>query len=28
MICRDCGSMLVPEEVLSHEDYNVRKPGG
>ncbi len=27
MICRDCGSILVPEEVLSHEDYNVRKPG-
>lgn len=27
MICRDCGTMLVPEAVLSHEDYNVRKPG-
>lgn len=28
MICRDCGSVLVPYQVLSHEDYNVRKPGG
>ena len=27
MICRDCGSILVPQEVLSHEAYNVRKPG-
>lgn len=28
MICRDCGSQLVPEAVLSHEEYNVCKPGG
>lgn len=28
MICRDCGSLLVPQAVLSHEDYNVDKPGG
>ncbi|MBD1924174.1 hypothetical protein H6F77_24330 [Microcoleus sp. FACHB-831] len=28
MICRDCGNILIPEAVLSHEDYNVRKPGG
>ncbi|MBD1833954.1 hypothetical protein H6F74_01510 [Trichocoleus sp. FACHB-90] len=28
MICRDCGSRLVPEEVMSHEEYNVCKPGG
>lgn len=28
MLCRDCGNFLVPEEVLSHEDYNVCKPGG
>lgn len=28
MICLDCGSVLIPREVLSHEDYNVRKPGG
>jgi len=27
MLCRDCGTMLIPQEVLSHEDYNVRKPG-
>lgn len=27
LICRDCGSVLVPEAVLSHEDYNVCKPG-
>lgn len=27
MICRDCGSFLVPEVVLSHEEYNVCKPG-
>ncbi|MBK4730848.1 hypothetical protein JJD41_13405 [Oxynema sp. CENA135] len=27
MICRDAGSMAVPEAVLSHEDYNVCKPG-
>ncbi|MBW4575568.1 MAG: hypothetical protein KME08_09830 [Aphanothece sp. CMT-3BRIN-NPC111] len=28
LLCRDYGSFLVPEEVLSHEDYNVCKPGG
>ncbi len=28
MICRDQGNTLIPQEVLSHEDYNVRKPGG
>lgn len=28
MICLDCGSLLIPQAVLSHEDYNVRKPGG
>ncbi len=28
MLCRDYGSFLVPQEVLSHEDYNVCKPGG
>lgn len=28
LLCRDCGNMLRPETVLSHEDYNVCKPGG
>jgi hypothetical protein len=28
MICHDCGSLLRPHAVLSHEDYNVDKPGG
>ncbi|NEP49735.1 MAG: hypothetical protein F6K65_13330 [Moorea sp. SIO3C2] len=28
MICHDHGSLLVPHAVLSHEDYNVGKPGG
>lgn len=28
MLCRDCGSFLMPQEVLSHEEYNVCKPGG
>jgi hypothetical protein len=28
LLCRDCGSILVPEAVISHEDYNVCKPGG
>lgn len=28
MICHDNGSLLVPYAVLSHEDYNVGKPGG
>lgn len=28
LICRDYGSFLNPEAVISHEDYNVCKPGG
>ena len=28
LLCRDHGSILVPEEVVSHEDYNICKPGG
>lgn len=28
LICRDCGTLLTPEAVVSHEDYNVVKPGG
>lgn len=28
LLCRDCGNLLVPEVVVSHEDYNVVKPGG
>lgn len=28
LICRDHGNLLVPECVISHEDYNVCKPGG
>ncbi|MGF1490298.1 MAG: hypothetical protein ACFBSE_24675 [Prochloraceae cyanobacterium] len=28
LLCRDRGSFLVPEAVVSHEDYNVCKPGG
>jgi len=27
MLCRDCGTSLVPQAVLSHENYNVCKPG-
>ena len=27
LICRDCGQFLAPEAVISHEDYNVVKPG-
>jgi hypothetical protein len=27
LICRDQGRFLVPEAVVSHEDYNVCKPG-
>ena len=27
MICRHDGKMTVPQAVLSHEDYNVKKPG-
>ena len=28
LLCRDQGSLVVPEAVISHEDYNVCKPGG
>ncbi|MGK7934126.1 MAG: hypothetical protein AB4041_22225 [Microcystaceae cyanobacterium] len=28
LICRDQGSFVIPEAVISHEDYNVCKPGG
>lgn len=28
LLCRDQGSFLIPEAVVSHEDYNVCKPGG
>lgn len=28
LLCRDLGSLLIPEAVVSHEDYNVCKPGG
>ncbi len=28
LLCRDCGGFLLPEAVVSHEDYNVCKPGG
>jgi len=27
LLCQDSGSLLVPQKVLSHEDYNVCKPG-
>ncbi|MBR8826607.1 MAG: hypothetical protein DSM107014_01660 [Gomphosphaeria aponina SAG 52.96 = DSM 107014] len=27
LLCRDYGSFLTPEEVISHEEYNVCKPG-
>ncbi|MFN5516466.1 MAG: hypothetical protein ACK5CA_17470 [Cyanobacteriota bacterium] len=27
LICRDQGSFLIPEEIISHETYNVCKPG-
>jgi hypothetical protein len=27
LICHDCGQFLSPEAVISHEDYNVVKPG-
>ena len=27
LLCRDCGNFLTPEAVISHEDYNVCKPG-
>jgi hypothetical protein len=28
LICRDQGNFVLPEAVISHEDYNVCKPGG
>lgn len=28
LICRDHGNFVTPEAVISHEDYNVCKPGG
>ena len=28
LICRDAGNLLMPEAVISHEDYNICKPGG
>lgn len=28
LICRDGGADLIPEAVISHEEYNVCKPGG
>jgi hypothetical protein len=28
LICRDQGGFVAPEMVISHEDYNVCKPGG
>lgn len=28
MICHENGSTMIPQAVLSHEDYNVCKPGG
>jgi len=27
LICRDLGSFLMPEQIVSHEDYNICKPG-
>ncbi len=27
MICHDHGNFLIPQAVLSHEDYNIDKPG-
>ena len=27
LLCRDQGDQVTPEEVISHEDYNVCKPG-
>jgi hypothetical protein len=28
LLCHDYGTFLVPVAVISHEDYNVCKPGG
>jgi putative NADH-flavin reductase len=27
MLCEDGGTFLIPQKILSHEDYNVCKPG-
>jgi hypothetical protein len=27
LLCRDNGSFVIPEAIISHEDYNVCKPG-
>ncbi len=27
LLCRDHGAFLAPEAVISHEDYNICKPG-
>jgi hypothetical protein len=27
LLCRDQGNFVIPEEIISHEDYNVCKPG-
>jgi hypothetical protein len=27
LICRDLGNFLLPQQVVSHEDYNICKPG-
>lgn len=27
MLCEDCGNVLLPQKVMSHEEYNVCKPG-
>ncbi len=27
LICRDYGSFVAPQAIVSHEDYNVCKPG-
>ena len=27
LLCRDRGTFVDPEEIVSHEDYNVCKPG-
>ncbi|MDY7023114.1 MAG: hypothetical protein SWJ54_17495 [Cyanobacteriota bacterium] len=27
LLCQDSGNFVVPQKILSHEDYNVCKPG-
>ncbi len=27
LLCRDSGNFVTPEQIISHEDYNVCKPG-